>query len=52
MNDAPKSDTKPTYPGGIDGMLEQMEGRREPLTFSRGNSCRRWTWISRPGLHR
>lgn len=36
MNDAPKSDTKPTYPGGIDGMLEQMEGRREPLTFSRG----------------
>lgn len=38
MTDTPPPDRKPTYGGGIEGVLQQMEGRREPLTFSRGEA--------------
>lgn len=38
MTDTPPSDRKPTYDGGIDGVLRQMEGRRAPLTFSKGEA--------------
>ncbi|EPX80486.1 glycosyltransferase family 2 protein [Salipiger mucosus] len=29
-------DRRPTYPGGIDGVLTRMEGRRDPLTLAEG----------------
>ncbi|TNF22997.1 MAG: glycosyltransferase family 2 protein [Rhodobacteraceae bacterium] len=38
MSDAPTPARKPTYEGGIAGVLEQMEARRAPLTFSKGEA--------------
>lgn len=38
MTDTPPPDRKPTYEGGIEGVLQQMEGRREALTFSKGEA--------------
>ncbi|WP_417523841.1 glycosyltransferase family 2 protein [Marinovum sp.] len=38
MSDVPNDRQTPTYDAGIQGVLEQMEARREPLTFSQDES--------------
>ena len=33
-----RDNSTPTYPGGIQAVLQQMEGRRAPLTFAKGEA--------------
>lgn len=37
-NDTPQPLRRPTWPGGIDAVLTQMEGRRDAITYAEGEA--------------